>query len=50
MVKELYIIINYVGDFKNGEKNGIGKEFDKLGNLIHEGIFKDGDIYNENSL
>ena len=42
--------INYIGDFKNGEKNGIGKEFDKLGNLIHEGIFKDGDIYNENSL
>ena len=34
--------INYIGEFKNGEKNGIGKEFDKFGNLIYEGNFKNG--------
>ena len=33
--------INYIGYFKEGKKEGQGKEFDKFGNLIYEGLFID---------
>ena len=32
----------YEGDYLNGERNGKGKEYDKLGKLIYEGEFKNG--------
>ena len=35
--------INYIGEFKNGEKHGLGKEYDKFGNIIYEGIFEEGE-------
>ena len=35
--------INYIGEFKNGEKHGLGKEYDKFGNVIYEGIFEEGE-------
>ena len=31
--------INYIGNFKDGKKDGQGKEFDNWGNLIYEGLF-----------
>ena len=31
--------INYIGSFKDGKKEGQGKEFDNWGNLIYEGLF-----------
>ena len=33
--------IYYIGYLKEGKKEGQGKEFDKLGNLIYEGLFID---------
>ena len=41
--------INYIGDFKNGRKNGLGLEYDKFGNILHEGKFEDGEFCPENS-
>ena len=32
----------YEGEYKNGEKNGKGKEYDKYGKLTYEGEYKDG--------
>ena len=29
-----------MGEFKDGMKHGKGKEYDKCGNLIFEGIYK----------
>ena len=29
----------YSGEFKDGKKNGFGKEFDKRGNLVYQGKY-----------
>ena len=36
----------FEGEYKNGERNGKGKEYDKLGNLIFEGEWKSGKRWN----
>ena len=35
-------ILIYEGEFKNGERNGKGREYDDRGNLLYEGEFKNG--------
>ena len=35
-------VLIYEGEYKNGEKNGKGKEYDRYGKLIYEGEYKDG--------
>ena len=47
IVKELYAYNDYLifeGEYKNGKRNGIGKEYDKYsyGKLIYEGEYLDG--------
>lgn len=32
----------YEGEFKNGKKEGQGIEYDKDGNILYQGLFKDG--------
>jgi len=34
--------INYIGEFKEGLMHGEGKKFDKIGNLIYQGQFSNG--------
>ena len=36
----------FEGEYKNGERNGQGKEYDKFGNLIFEGEWKSGKRWN----
>ena len=38
-----YKSIKFEGEYANGEKNGIGKEYNKEGDLIFEGEFKNGE-------
>ena len=43
-VKEYYTncILEFVGEYLNGKRNGKGKEYDFEANLINEGEFKNG--------
>ena len=38
--------LSYKGNWKKGEKNGMGKEYDENGNLIFEGEYKDEEKWN----
>ena len=40
--------INYIGEFKEGLKHGEGIEFDKIGNLIYQGQFSNGEKMKSN--
>jgi antitoxin component YwqK of YwqJK toxin-antitoxin module len=38
-----YWKLNYEGEYSNGNRNGIGKEYDRLnGKLIYEGEYSNG--------
>ena len=39
----------FEGEYKNGERNGKGKEYDKFGKLIFEGEWKSGKRWNVNN-
>ena len=44
--KNIFVKLQFEGEFKKGKRNGKGKEYNKYGNIIFEGEYLNGNRWN----